>query len=286
LRRVKARTLNDELLWLNLYSLAFARRDDEEMRHLVNDAAAKPGLEDALLGMQSDTEAYFGHLKKSRELSVRAQRVAQQNGDKETAAGYLVSAALREVEIGDRTKTHRDVAEALAMSSGRNVRTLAALALARAGEVNRAQSIAADVSRRFPSDTLINSLWAPTIRAAIELNRGNVGHASQFLEAISDYELAPDTYLFSIYLRGEIFLKTSQGKESAAEFQKILNNPGVVDNFVLGSLAHLGLARAYVLQRDTAKANEAYQEFLTLWKDADSDIPILIAAKAEYAKLK
>ena len=235
--------------------------------------------------MQSDTEAYFGHLKKSRELSVRAQRVAQQNGDKETAAGYLVSAALREVEIGDRTKTHRDVAEALAMSSGRNVRTLAALALARAGEVNRAQSIAADVSRRFPSDTLINSLWAPTIRAAIELNRGNVGHASQFLEAISDYELAPE-YLFSIYLRGEIFLKTSQGKESAAEFQKILNNPGVVDNFVLGSLAHLGLARAYVMQRDTAKANAAYQEFLTLWKDADSDIPILIAAKAEYAKLK
>ena len=286
LRQVKARKLNDELLWLNLYSLAFARRDEEEMRHLVNDAAAKPGLEDALLGMQSDTEAYFGHLKKSRELSARAQRVAQQNGDKETAAGYLVSAALREVETGDRTKTHRDVAEALAMSSGRNVQTLAALALARAGEVNRAQSIAADVSRRFPSDTLINSLWEPTIRAAIELNRGNVGHASQFLEATSDYELVPDTYLFSIYLRGEIFLKTSQGKEAAAEFQKILNNPGVVDNFVLGSLAHLGLARAYVLQGDRAKANAAYQDFLALWKDADPDIPILKLAKAEYAKLK
>ncbi len=286
LRQVQTRKLNDELLWLNLYSLAFARRDTEEMRYLVNGASAKPGLEDALLGMQSDTEAYFGHLKKSRELSASAQRVAQQNGDKETAAGYLVSAALREVETGDRTKTHRDVAEALAMSSGRNVQTLAALALARAGEVNRAQSIADDLSKRFPSDTLINSFWVPTIRAAIELDRGDVGRASQFLEATSDYELAPDTYLFPIYLRGEIFLKTSQGKEAAAEFQKILNNPGVVDNFVLGALAHLGLARAYAMQGDTAKAKAAYQDFVALWKDADPDIPILLTAKAEYAKLK
>ena len=106
------------------------------------------------------------------------------------------------------------------------------------------------------------------------------------MEATSDYELAPDTYLFPIYLRGEIFLKTSQGKEAAAEFQKILNNPGVVDNFVLGALAHLGLARALVLQGDTAKARAAYQDFLTLWKEADPSVPILIEAKAEYAKLK
>jgi tetratricopeptide (TPR) repeat protein len=286
LRQAQGRNLNDELLSLNLYSLAFARRDAEEMRHLVNGAAAKPGVEDALLGMQSDTEAYFGHLKKSRELTARAQQVAQQNGDKETAAGYLLSAALREVETGDRPKTRHDVSEALAMSSGRNVQTLAALALARAGEVNRAQSIAADLSRRFPADTLINSFWSPIIRAAIELNRGDVGRASQFLEATSDYELAPDTYLFSIYLRGEVSLKTSQGKEAAMEFQKILKNPGIVDNFVLGALARLGLARAYALQGDIRKGRAAYRDFLTLWNDADPDVPILKEAKAEYKKLQ
>jgi tetratricopeptide (TPR) repeat protein len=106
------------------------------------------------------------------------------------------------------------------------------------------------------------------------------------LDATSDYELAPDTYLFSIYLRGEVLLKTSQGQDAVTQFQKIVNNPGIVDNFVLGALAHLGLARGYVLQGDTTKAKTAYQDFLELWKDADPDIPILIAAKAEYAKLQ
>jgi hypothetical protein len=106
------------------------------------------------------------------------------------------------------------------------------------------------------------------------------------LEATSDYELAPDTHLFSIYLRGQVFLKTSQGKDAAVEFQKILNNSGIVDNFVLGALAHLGLARAYAVSKDTVKARAAYQDFLVLWKDADPDIPILKQAKAEYAKLQ
>ncbi len=286
LQQVQARKLNDELLWINLYSVAFAHRNAEEMRHLVNGTAGKPGLEDELLGMQSDTEAYFGRLKKSRELTARAQQVAHQNGDDETAAGYLVSAALREVETGDRNKAGIGVGQALAKSSGRNVQTLAALALARAGEVSRAQSIADDLSKRFPSDTLINSFWVPTIRAAIELNRGDTGRAFQLLEATSDYELAPATYLFSIYLRGEVFLKTGRGKDAATEFQKILNNPGIMDNFVLGALAHLGLARAYALAGDTAQARTAYQDFFALWKDADPDIPILKQAKAEYAKLQ
>jgi predicted Zn-dependent protease len=256
------------------------------MRHLVNGAAAKPGVEDVLLGLQSDTEAYFGRLKKSRELTARAQQVAHQNGDDETAAGYLVSAALREVETGDHNKAGFGVEQALAKSSGRNVQTLAALALARAGEVSRAQSIADDLSKRFPLDTLINNFWVPTIRAAIELNRGDTGRALQLLEATSDYELSPDTYLFSIYLRGEVFLKTGRGKDAATEFQKILNNPGIMDNFVLGALAHLGLARAYALSDDTVKAKSAYQDFLGLWKDADPDLPILKEAKAEYVKLQ
>jgi eukaryotic-like serine/threonine-protein kinase len=286
LQQAQARKLDDELLWINLYSLAFARRDSGEMRHLVESAAGRPGLEDALLAMQSDTEAYFGHLKKSRQLTTRAQQVAHQNDDNETAAGYRVNAALREIETGNRNKTRLDVAEALAMIPSRNVQTLAALALARAGEVNRAQSIADDLKKRFPLDTLINNFWLPTIDAAIELNRGDAGRALHSLEVSSTYELAPATYLFSVYLRGDAYLKTGQGTDAAAEFQKMLDNPGIVDNFILGALAHLGLARAYVVSWETVKARTAYQDFLTLWKDADPDILILKQAKAEYAKLQ
>jgi predicted Zn-dependent protease len=286
LQQAQARKLDDELLWINLYSLAFARRDFPEMRHLVESAARKPGLEDALWAMQSDTEAYFGHLKRSRELTTRAQEVAHRNGDSETSAGYRVIAALREIETGNRNKARLDVADAVALTPGRDVQTLGALALARAGDVSRAQSIADDLTKRFPSDTLINNFWMPTIHAAIELSRGDAERAVQLLEASSAYELAPATYLFSVYLRGEAYLKTGRGSDAAAEFQKILDHPGIVDNFILGALAHLGLARAYAVAKDTARARSAYLEFFALWKDADPDIPILQEAKAEYAKLQ
>jgi eukaryotic-like serine/threonine-protein kinase len=286
LQQAQARKLDDELLWINLYSLAFARRDFLEMRRLVESTAGKPGLEDALLAMQSDTEAYFGHLKKSTQLTKRAQQVAHRNGDNETAAGYLVTAALREIETGNRNKIRLDVAEALAMTPGRDVQTLGALALARAGDVTRAQSIADALNKRFPSDTLINNFWVPTIQAAIELSRGDAQRALQLLEASTAYELAPATYLFSVHLRGEAYLKTGQGTDAAAEFQKVLDHPGIVDNFILGALAHLGLARAYAVSKDTGRARTAYQDFFNLWKDADPDIPILKEAKAEYAKLR
>jgi serine/threonine protein kinase/tetratricopeptide (TPR) repeat protein len=286
LQQAQARKLDDELLWINLYSIAFARHDAGEMHRLVESAPSKPGLKDALLALQSDTEAYYGRLVKSRELTKRAQQIAHRNGDDETAAGYLANAALREIETGNRSNTRADVADALALTSGRNVRTTVALALTRAGDVTRAQSIADELSKRFPLDTMINSFWVPTVHAAIALNNGDTARALQLLEATSDYEIAPDTYLSSIYLRGETYLKTYQGPRAAAEFQKILDHPGVVDNFVLGSLAHLGLARAYAVSKDTGKARAAYHDFFDLWKDADPDVPILKQAKVEYAKLR
>ena len=163
---------------------------------------------------------------------------------------------------------------------------LAALALTRAGDTTRARAIAGELSKRFPLDTMINSFWVPTVRAAIEINRRDAARALQLLETTSDYELSPETYFLSIYLRGEAYLKTGQGPPAAAEFQKIVDNPGVVDNFVFGALAHLGLARAYAVSKNTGKARAAYQEFFALWKDADPDIPILKQAKAEFAKLQ
>ena len=286
LHQAQQRKLDDELLWINLYSIAFHKHDTEEMHRLVQSAAAKPGLSDVLLGLQSDTEAYFGHLKKARELTARAHDFAHQNEDNETAASYLVTAALRESETGDRNKAHLDVTEALATAPSRTVQPGAALVLARAGESRRAQAIADDLKKRFPLDTLVNSLWVPTIQAAIELDRGNGARALQLLEITSPYEYSSAMYFFSVYLRGEAYLKTGQGTHAATEFQKVLDNPGIVDTSTTGALAHLGLARAYALARNTGKSAAAYQGFLTLWKDADPDIPILKQAKAEYAKLQ
>jgi eukaryotic-like serine/threonine-protein kinase len=256
------------------------------MRHLVESAAGRFGLDDVLLGMQSDTEAYFGRLKRARELMTRAQQLAHTNGENETASGYLLSAALREVEAGNPNQARRDLRQGLRMSSGRSVRTLSAMALARMGDVGRAESIADDLEKQFPSDTMINNFWLPTIRAAVALNRGDAPRALELSEATSAYELAPNTYLLGPYLRGQAYLETRKGNAAGVEFQKIIDNPGVVDNFILGALAHLGLGRAYTMQGDTDKAKVAYQDFLTLWKDADPDIPILKQAKVESAKLQ
>ncbi len=286
LQQAQQRKLDDELLWINLYSIAFNKRDAEEMHRLVRSAPVRPGLTDTLLGLQAGTEAFYGHLKKARDLTTRAREFAHQNDDNETAAGYVLSAATWEIETGDRNKAVLGVTEALATADARSVQPGAALVLARAGQAPRAQAIAADLKKRFPLDTLINSLWVPTIEAAVELDRGNGARALQLLEITSPYERSSAMYFFSVYLRGEAYLKTGQGAHAATEFQKVLDNPGIVDNSIIGALAHLGLARASALDRNPAKARAAYQEFFALWKDADPDIPILKEAKAEYAKLQ
>jgi len=286
LLKAQLRKLDDELLWVNLYSIAFNKRDAAEMGRLVQTAPVKPGLTDTLLGLEAETAAYHGGLKKARELTARAHDFASQNGDNETAAGFLVSASLREIETGDRNRSRRDVTEALAMAPARSVQPGAALALARAGEARRAQSIADDLKTRFPLDTLINSLWVPTIEAAIELDRGNAAKALQLLETTAPYENSSAMYFFSVYLRGQAYLKSGQGSLAAGEFQKVIDNPGIIDNSVVGVLAHLGLARAYVLEKNAAQARAAYRQFFVLWKDADSDNPTLKQAKSEFAKLQ
>ena len=126
----------------------------------------------------------------------------------------------------------------------------------------------------------------PTLRASLELSRGNSARATKLLEAAAPYELGGEGYLYAIYVRGRAHLLSRQGREASAEFQKIVDHPGIVLNFPTAALAHLGLARAYALSGETAKSRTAYQDFLNLWKDADPDIPILKQAKAEYAKLQ
>jgi len=202
-----------------------------------------------------------------------------------------VNAALREAEFGNTAAAKQGVGAALALAPGRDVKLFAALTLARIGETARAKAVVEELEKNYASDTFLKIYWLPTIKAAMDLNANNSAQAVVFLEAAAPYELGVPPQLqlgtmYPVYIRGEAQLAAHNGTAAATEFQKFLDHRGITLNFPLGALAHLGLARAYALQGDTAKARTAYQDFLKLWKDADPDIPILIAAKAEYAKLQ
>jgi eukaryotic-like serine/threonine-protein kinase len=173
-----------------------------------------------------------------------------------------------------------------------DVEAQAALAYALAGDTTPARSLADDFARRFPRDTVAQSVWLPTIRAQIETDRNNPALSIELLQSAAPYQLgmlsqsASNSCLYPVYVRAEAYLSARQGLAATAEFQKILDHRGLLWNCATGALSRLGLARAYAMQGDTAKAKAAYQDFLTLWKDADPDIPILIEAKAECAKLR
>jgi len=251
-------------------------------------AAGKPWAEDLLLSNHSDTKAYAGQLGKARELSRQAADVAKRNDQKETAAQWLLNSALREAEVGNPAQVREQVRAALALASTQDLKILAALALARAGEMARAQ-----LGRNSPESMLLKGYWLPTIRAALELDRKHPERSVDLLQAASAYELGEPNHeaqvggtLYPIYVRGEAYLQASQGSQAAAEFQKIIDHRGIVGNFVLGALAHLQLGRAKAMTHDQAAARKAYEDFFTVWKDADPGISILKQAKAEYAKLQ
>jgi len=280
----------DFLHWA-IYQQAFLKGDRAEMERQVTWAAGKPGTEDLLLSYQSDTEAYYGRLAKARDFSRRAVDAAVRADSKETAAMWQVNAAIREAEFGNTATAKQDVAAASKLAPGRDVKLFAALTLARVGETARAKAIAEELEKSYPSDTMLKVYWLPTIKAAIELSANNPGQALVFLEATAPYELgAPPQFqlgtMYPVFIRGHVQLMARNGAAAASEFQKFLDHRGVTINYPLGTLAHLGLARAYALSGDTAKARTAYQDFFALWKDADPDIPILKEAKAEYAKLQ
>jgi len=286
-----ARKPDAYLLRLPMYETAFLRGDQETMQQQLAWAAGLSGGEDWLLSAHSDTEAYFGRLAKAREFSQRAIDSAVHADAKETAALWQVNAALREAEFGNASSTGRNAMAAMALAPGKYVRSVAALALARAGDAARAQKLAETLNKDSPQNTIVQGYWLPAIRSAIEINANNPAKAVQILQTAAPYELAQCEpfqlgMLYPIYLRGQAYLLAHQGKEAAAEFQRMIDHRGIVLNFPLGALAHLGLARAFALQGDTAKARTAYQDFLAVWKDADPDIPILKQAKAEYAKLQ
>ena len=286
-----ARKLDSGGLRSMMFYLAFLRGDPAQMKEQLAWGAGKPGDEDPLLSAQSDTEAFYGRLNKARDFTRRAVDSAIRSDNREAAALWQVNAALREAEFGEAAVAKQDVTEALALAPGRNVKVFAALALARIGETARAEGLVRGLEKSYPTNTVLKLYRLPSIKAALELKKGNSSQALVLLEVALPYEPgepspSPLGTLYPAYLRGHAFLLGHNGAAAAAEFQKLLDHPGIALNFPLGVLAHLQMARAFVTTGDTAKAKGAYKDFLTLWKDADPDIPILKQAKAEYAKLR
>jgi hypothetical protein len=251
----------------------------------------KPGYDDRMLNYESDTALYGGQLAKSRILAGRAGASALKGDEKEAAALYQAEAAVREALVGNMELAKHQAQAALGLSNGRDVEALSAVALGMSGDSTQVKRTADELEKRFPGDTLVQFNYLPTIYAAALLRGNESSKAAQALAAAEPYELggnllALNFILYPVYLRGEAYLATKQGTAAAAEFQKILDHPGAVRSEPIGALARLGLGRALALSGDEVKAKNSYQDFLTLWKYADSDIPVLKQAKAEYAKLQ
>ena len=284
----KPKNPDNPSLRFNLYVVAFLQKDATAMEQQASWAAGKPGVEDVLLGYQANTAAYSGQLAKARELYRLALASAERAGKKERDAGFAVEAALREAFFGNAVNAQQCAASALGLSNDSDVRYGAALALALVGETAHAQALANDLNKRFPENTIVQFNYLPTLHAQIALRRSEASKAIEILRAAIPYEMGNVGYsdLYPVFVRGETYLATGKGPEGAAEFRKILDHRSFVLLEPIDAPAHLGLARSYAMQGDTAKAKAAYQDFLTLWKDADPDIPIFIAAKSEYAKLQ
>jgi eukaryotic-like serine/threonine-protein kinase len=287
------RKLDDPFLHDDMYAVAFLEGDAEEMKRQAAWAVGKPGAEDILLSAQSDTEAFYGRLGRARDLSRQAVESARNGDKKETAALWQLNSALREAEFGNLERARQEVKAGLTIASTRDIQVLSALTLARTGDAGRALAIAEELEKQFPVNTVLNHYWLPTIRAYIEIYRGNPAQALKFLETAAPYDLAfpqpqfeESGLLYPAYVRGQAYLLLHRGKEAATEFQKFLDHRGVAINTLLTSLAHCQLARALSMSGDTSGARKAYQDFFALWKDADPDIPILKEARGEYAKMR
>ncbi len=303
IHEAQARKLEDFSSHNALYALAFLGADSAAMAEQQQWFAGKPDYENFGLALASDTEAYAGHLGKARELTQRGVDSAIRADSKETGAIWQANAALEQAAYGNTIEARQSAAEALKLApTSQGVESEAALAFGMAGDMARAESLAQDLEKRFSIDTQMQSLWLPAIQAQVALDKKNPAAALNALQAASPIELGQINFvaniscLYHVYLRGEAYLAAGQGTAAAAEFQKILDHSGIVWNCWTGALARLGVARANALQAKTSRGADAdaarvralaaYKDFLALWKDADPDIPILIAAKTEYAKLK
>jgi len=299
IHEAQARKINSLYFHEILYALAFLGADSGAMAEQQQWFLDTHEYENFGLALASNSEAYGGHLGKARELTKRAVDSAVRADSKENGALWQANAALEQAAYGNAAEARQSAAEALKLApTSRSVEGQAALAFAMAGDTARAESLAQDLGKRFPLDTQVQSLWLPVIQAQLALHRKNPASALNAVQAASPVEsgMSLTACLYPVYVRGQAYLAAGQGSAAASEFQKILDHSGIVWNCWTGALAHLAVARGNALQAKTSqgadadaartRALAAYKDFLTLWKDADPDIPILKQAKAEYAKLQ
>ncbi len=271
-----------------LYDVYFAQHDSAGMEREATALMGNPGYEPTTLLEEANTAAYAGQFSKARELTRRAVEAARRTDGDEEAALFEAIGALREALAGNQALAKQQARAALVLANGRDVRTLAAVAFGMAGDSAQAARMADELASQFPEDTIVQFVYLPTIKAAAlpVSAAASSDRVIKILAPARQYELGDALPLYPAYLGGEAYLTGHRGSAAAAEFQKIIDHPGIVTNNLIGALAHVDLARAYTIQGDKVKARAAYQDFLALWKDADPDIPILKEAKTEYAKLQ
>jgi serine/threonine protein kinase/tetratricopeptide (TPR) repeat protein len=285
----EAKDKKSPFLYLGLAGAAFRQRDNATFAHALQRIADYPGYEDQPLGLQSSTNAYYGKFAAARDFTRRAVDSAVHSDVKDRASWFQIVAAGREQFSGSSASAIRQVRAALAIGKERDVAGTAAILFALAGETSDATRWRDDLSKRFPEDTIAQGFLLPLIQGSILMHGNKSAQAVEAMAPAGRYEFGlagPGLRLIGPYLRGLAALQNKQGDAAAIEFKKIIDHPGLVGDSITGPLARLGLARSYALSGDTAKARTAYQDFLALWKDADLDIPILIQAKSEYAKLQ
>jgi tetratricopeptide (TPR) repeat protein len=293
LRQASERKMETPDFLVLRYYLAFFKDDQAGMEREIARARGGQGAEDWMSHNQALVLARSGQVRQARIMWERAVALAQQAANRERAAIYKSAEAVCEAHFGNTAEAKRSAAAALDLAKGRDVEYSAAFALALSGDGSGSQRLAEDLAKRFPEDTPVQFEYLPTLHALFALSRKAPLDAIEQLQRALPYDLAlPGTEffarfggLYTAYIRGEAYLETRQGREAAAEFQKVLDHRGIVFADPIGVLAHLQLGRAYVISGDMAKAKSAYQDFLTLWKNADADLPVLKQARAEYAKL-
>jgi eukaryotic-like serine/threonine-protein kinase len=293
MQQASERKMESEDLFVLRYYIAFLKGDQAGMGRAVALAQGKPGVEDWVLDEEAFAVAYYGHLQEARKKSQRAIEMAQQIDHAEKAASYYAGAAVREAFFGNAPEAKQSATAALKLSRNRDVEYGAAFALALAGDPARSQTLADDLEKRFPEDTEVKLTYVPTLRALLALNNGEAQKAIERVQAALLYESGiPGSwfgffgFMYPAYVRGESYLAAHQYAEAAAEFRKVVDHRGLVFCDPVGAVARLRLAQTLAFSGDAAKAKAAYQDFLTLWKDADRDIPIFKQAKAEYNKLQ
>jgi DNA-binding winged helix-turn-helix (wHTH) protein len=297
LQRASERKLEIPDFFVLQYAIAFLRSSKAEMERMAALARERRGVDDWMSNSEGFVLAYSGHLKAARKMSQLAADLARKTERRDTEALYEADAAVREALFGNKSIARQRATKALELSKSRDVAYEAAFALALSGDSSRSEELTDELSKRFPEDTRVQFIYAPTLRALQALDHNQSSKAVELLEATIPYESGSPTVggseyllgagnLYPVYVRGLAYLAAHQGADAAREFQKILDHRGIVICDPIGALAHLQLGRAHALLGDKTKAKSAYQGFLTLWKDADPDIPTYRQAKAEYARLQ